>query len=107
MKLKPIDTTNYKSNRQLVEDTKKETKAIFNLLIFIYFITGLTLGFVIYTTTELNQHIQDSANHCTLKQTEIKIDLPEEYKLIDKYTPLQGYYDKDSILHIEFNHKYK
>ena len=33
-----------------------------------------------------------------------QVDLPEEYKLITKDTPIQGYYDKDSVLHIEFNH---
>ena len=32
-----------------------------------------------------------------------KIDLPEEYKLIDSSTPITGYFDKDSILHIEFD----
>jgi len=32
-----------------------------------------------------------------------KIDLPEEYKLINKSTPIIGYIDKDSILHIEFD----
>ena len=37
----------------------------------------------------------------TLNQN--KIDLPEEYKLIDKSTPITGYFDKDSILHIEFD----
>lgn len=33
-----------------------------------------------------------------------KIDLPEEYKLITNKTPIQGYFSKDSILHIEFKH---
>jgi len=37
----------------------------------------------------------------TLNQN--KINLPEEYKLIDKSTPIIGYIDKDSILHIEFD----
>lgn len=37
----------------------------------------------------------------TLNQN--KIDLPEEYKLIDKSTPITGYFDKDSIFHIEFD----
>ena len=32
-----------------------------------------------------------------------KIDLPEEYKMIDKSTAIQGYFDKDSVLHIEFD----
>ena len=32
-----------------------------------------------------------------------KIDLPEEYKLIDKSTAIIGYFDKDSVLHIEFD----
>ncbi len=37
----------------------------------------------------------------TLNQN--KIDLPEEYKLINKSTPIIGYFDKDSIFHIEFD----
>ena len=32
-----------------------------------------------------------------------KINLPEEYKMIDKSTAIQGYFDKDSVLHIEFD----
>ena len=32
-----------------------------------------------------------------------KINLPEEYKLINKSTAIQGYFDKDSVLHIEFD----
>lgn len=36
----------------------------------------------------------------TLNQN--KIDLPEEYKLITKNTPIRGYMNKDSILVIEF-----
>ncbi len=36
-----------------------------------------------------------------------KMDLPEEYKLINTDTPIIGYYDKDSILHIEFDNKIK
>ena len=32
-----------------------------------------------------------------------KIDLPEEYKMIDESTAIQGYFDKDSVLHIEFD----
>ena len=32
-----------------------------------------------------------------------KIILPEEYKMIDKSTAIQGYFDKDSVLHIEFD----
>jgi hypothetical protein len=35
------------------------------------------------------------------KQT--KINLPKEYKMIDKSTAIQGYFDKDSVLHIEFD----
>lgn len=31
------------------------------------------------------------------------IELPEEYKLINKNDTLRGYFDKDSVLHIEFN----
>ena len=31
------------------------------------------------------------------------IDLPKEYKMIDKSTAIQGYFDKDSVLHIEFD----
>lgn len=37
----------------------------------------------------------------TLNQN--KIDLPKEYKTIDSTTPIIGYFDKDSILHIEFD----
>lgn len=37
-----------------------------------------------------------------------KVDLPEEYKLITKDTPIRGHFDKDSTLVIEFNYyKYK
>jgi hypothetical protein len=32
-----------------------------------------------------------------------KVELPEEYKMIDKSTAIQGYFDKDSVLHIEFD----
>lgn len=32
-----------------------------------------------------------------------KIDLPEEYQMIDKSTAIIGYFDKDSVLHIEFD----
>lgn len=32
------------------------------------------------------------------------IDLPEEYKLITKDTPIRGYFTKDSVLVIEFDH---
>jgi hypothetical protein len=32
-----------------------------------------------------------------------KINLPEEYKSIDIETPILGYFDKDSVLHIEFD----
>lgn len=39
-------------------------------------------------------------NILPLKQ---KINLPEEYKLISNKTPIKGYFDKDSILHIEFD----
>ncbi len=35
------------------------------------------------------------------------INLPEEYKLIDKSTAIIGYFDKDSILHIEFDNSIK
>ena len=33
-----------------------------------------------------------------------KVDSPEEYKQITKSDNLKGYFDKDSILHIEFDH---
>lgn len=33
------------------------------------------------------------------------INLPEEYKLITKDTPIRGYMNKDSVLVIEFVHK--
>ena len=39
----------------------------------------------------------------TIPSNQVKIDLPEEYKLIDKSTAIQGYFDKDSVLHIEFD----
>lgn len=39
----------------------------------------------------------------TFSSKQNKIDLPEEYKLIDSSTPITGYFDKDSILHIEFD----
>ena len=31
-----------------------------------------------------------------------KVELPEEYKAIDSLDCLKGYFDKDSVLHIEF-----
>ncbi len=34
-----------------------------------------------------------------------KTDLPEEYKLITKDTPIRGCMNKDSVLVIEFVHK--
>lgn len=43
----------------------------------------------------------------TMRYDEIhqpKVDLPEEYKQITKSDNLKGYFDKDSILHIEFDH---
>lgn len=33
-----------------------------------------------------------------------KVELPEEYKLITKDTPIQGYYRNDSLI-IEFKHE--
>lgn len=36
-----------------------------------------------------------------------KIDLPEEYKNINPSTPILGYFDQDSILHIEFDNNIK
>lgn len=36
-----------------------------------------------------------------------KINLPEEYKNINPSTPILGYFDKDSILHIEFDNNIK
>lgn len=38
-----------------------------------------------------------------IESNQPKIDLPEEYKLIDKSTAIIGYFDKDSVLHIEFD----
>ncbi len=38
------------------------------------------------------------------KQTKsAKVELPEEYKAIDSTDCLKGYFDKDSVLQIEFN----
>lgn len=34
-----------------------------------------------------------------------KVEFPEEYKAIDSTDCLKGHFDKDSILHIEFNNK--
>ena len=34
-----------------------------------------------------------------------KIELPEEYKAIDSTDCLKGHFDKDSVLHIEFNNR--
>jgi hypothetical protein len=34
-----------------------------------------------------------------------KVELPEEYKAIDSLDCLKGHFDKDSILHIEFNNR--
>tara|TARA_R110000868_G_scaffold244272_1_gene500434 strand:+ start:242 stop:445 length:204 start_codon:yes stop_codon:yes gene_type:complete len=34
-----------------------------------------------------------------------KVELPEEYKAIDSTDCLKGYFDKDSVLHIEFNNR--
>ena len=34
-----------------------------------------------------------------------KVELPEEYKTIDSTDCLKGYFDKDSVLHIEFNNR--
>lgn len=39
----------------------------------------------------------------TIPSNQVKINLPEEYKMIDKSTAIQGYFDKDSVLHIEFD----
>ena len=33
----------------------------------------------------------------------IKIDLPEEYQLINRFDNLKGYYDDENTLHIYFN----
>jgi hypothetical protein len=59
----------------------------------LHFILSLLIGFMIAVITfDLN-----------LNDDKPKIDLPEEYKMIDKSTAIQGYFDKDSILHIEFD----
>jgi hypothetical protein len=34
-----------------------------------------------------------------------KVELPEEYKAIDSTDCLKGYFDKDSVLQIEFKKK--
>ncbi len=41
----------------------------------------------------------------TMHKDNTKIDLPEESKLISTDTPIIGYFDKDSILHIEFDNR--
>ena len=38
-----------------------------------------------------------------INENKPKINLPEEYKLIDDQTPIKGYFDKDLVLHIEFD----
>lgn len=59
----------------------------------LHFILSLLIGFMIAVITfDLN-----------LNDDKPKIDLPEKYKMIDKSTAIQGYFDKDSILHIEFD----
>lgn len=39
-------------------------------------------------------------------KTEIEIDLPEEYKQINKNTPIEGYYNNKGVLVIKFKHYY-
>jgi len=34
-----------------------------------------------------------------------KVELPEEYKAIDSLDCLKGHFNKDSVLHIEFNNR--
>lgn len=63
----------------------------------LHFILSLLIGFMIALIT-FNIQLRD-----ILKDKQPKIDLPEEYKLIDKSTAIQGYFDKDSVLHIEFD----
>lgn len=36
---------------------------------------------------------------------DVKIDLPEEYPLIEANDTLKGHYTPDGVLHIEFNNK--
>ena len=60
----------------------------------LHFILSLLIGFMIAVIT-----FDIKINNFNTP----KIDLPEEYKLIDKSIPIIGYFDKDSILHIEFD----
>ena len=58
------------------------------IITIIYILLGITIGISFIKTTVSN-----------------KIDLPEECRLITSSDTLKGYYDKDSVLHIEFNNK--
>lgn len=62
----------------------------------------LILTIILIFSIVLN--IQLYRGYDKLEYNQSKIDLPEEYKLIDKSTPIIGYIDNDSILHIEFDH---
>ena len=59
----------------------------------LHFILSLAIGFII-AVISFNIKLND---------INPKINLPEEYKMIDKSTAIQGYFDKDSVLHIEFD----
>jgi len=63
--------------------------------------TGLLLYIFICSCLIMNL---TSNQYKDLKQNS-KVNLPEEYKLITKDTPIKGYMNKDSILVIEFVHK--
>ena len=64
-------------------------KINYTLSLLISFILGaISLFLTLLLTNDLNQP---------------KIDLPKQYKLIDKSTAIIGYFDKDSVLHIEFD----
>ena len=63
----------------------------------LHFILSLSIGFMIALIT-FNIQLRD-----VLKDKQPKIDLPKQYKLIDKSTAIIGYFDKDSVLHIEFD----
>lgn len=59
----------------------------------LHFILSLAIGFMI-AVISFNIKLNDNNP---------KIDLPKEYKMIDSTTAIIGYFDKDSVLHIEFD----
>lgn len=61
----------------------------------IYYLLFLFIGFIIGSLS-MKFDIEDRKP---------KVDLPEEYKEITYQDRLQGYFDKDSVLHIEFDNE--